>query len=226
MEEFNYLPHLTYRGRESFQSLMGYRLCVERRSARKSTDVTQVLRWLMKEVGVNNLSQLQKKIDEGTCTGYLKQYFNTGAKPSSKPKLMTIANMILFLESAYDAKLLTDRVALGSMLIEADKDEVLGHLAAVWRSKKYPYPANQAEWDKAWRLVEIEANKLWDRRKQWHKELVLIAIESKANRVEDLEDPESETVVREMPHPQGYVAGQTITGARAWVEASSEDPTQ
>ncbi len=226
MEDFNYLPHLAYRGRESFQSLMVYRLLPECRSARKSTDVTQVLRWLMNGVGVKNLSQLQSKIADEAYKGYLKQYLNTGFKPSSKPKLMTIANMILFLKSAYDAKLLTDKVALGSMLIELDKDEVLGHLAAAWRSKKYPYPANQAEWDKAWRLVEIEANKLWDRRKQWHQELVLIAIESKANRVEDLEDPESETVVREMPHPQGYVAGQTITGARAWVEASSEDPTQ
>ncbi len=225
MENFNYLPHLTHRGRESFQSLMGYRLLPKCRPARKSTDITQILRWLMHSVGAENLSQLQGMIANETYAGYLKQY-NTDGKPSSKPKLMTIANVILFLKSAYDAKLLTDKVALGSMLIELDKDEVLGHLAAAWRSKKYPYPANPANWDKAWRLVEIEANKLWGRRKPWHQKLVLIAIESKAHRVEDLEDPENETVVREMPHPQGYVAGQTITGARAWVEVSSEDPTQ
>jgi hypothetical protein len=215
----NYLDDMA--SRESLKAFFVWRLCVPNLQARKSTDITQILRWLMLQVGTKNLSQLQCQILPEMGAGYLKQYWNAGYG-SRKPKLMTIANVIAILKSVSQMELLKDGEGLGSILLALDMHEMLGRLASHWRSKKSLQPSNEEEWEKVWKFAYDEADSIWARRSGWHQKYIQLALDSKAKITDS---PECIVVFEEesLNLKPSYVVGQKVLGSAVVVIRTTKE---
>lgn len=226
MQQGNYIDHMGI-SRESLKALMVWRLCLPNLQARKSTDITQILRWLVGQARVKSLSQFESALScrkSGWKYGnkYLQQYWNWHPRLAfiAKPKQMKIDNVILLLRAAQEAGLLKNEVGLGAMLLQLDMHEMLGGLANRWRSLKYPKPASEDDWKKVWQLAHIEANGLWQRRNGWHRKHVQLAIKARgAPKEEEAIEPKCIGDAPQNPWSK-YVVGQKVVAVSAWVVES------
>lgn len=224
MQQGSYIDYMS-KSREDLKALMVWRLCLPNLQARKSTDITQVLRWLMAQAGVRNLSQLEDKIGGNFGNGYLKQYWNP-KKGKGKPKQMSIAKTVFLLKSAHQMGLIKNDVALGGMLISLDKHEMLGRLASRWRSLKYPAPESEEDWRNVWRLAEIEASGVWHHHDDWQRYCVQLAI----SRIVDQREGQTmeprfieQGKISQCAFTEFFV-GQKITGVATLVVGTTKGP--
>lgn len=153
--------------------------------------------------------------------GCLKEYFNWGASLRRRgPKLMRVSSLrrlelerkqrkhaylsaegsvdpnadgegaVALIQAASEAGILSQPEA-GKYLLGLDREELLGQLTNIWKSKKWSLdtdddPFTDERWADVWRMGRTVATDIWNRRSYWHKDAVRSAIAELADRDAEL----------------------------------------
>lgn len=149
--------------------------------------------------------------------GCLKEYFNSGASLRRRgSKLMRVSSLRrlelqrqkrkhanfsvneladanrdgegaqALVKAASEAGILSQPEA-GRFLLSLDREEMLGQLTNIWKSKKWSLdtddnPFTDERWADVWGTARIVATDIWNRRSNWHKNAVRFVIAGPADR--------------------------------------------
>lgn len=150
-------------------SLLVWRLCSDRK-ATTATDVTNILRTLMRLAGVDSLCALEMRLCGALNRSNeqrLVKYWNSRRpggggnmiKPDP-PQMMKIKTARALLQQAHAAGIWKDENSLGRALICLDREELLGRVAKIWKGLKRPSSSEQINWYEVLKIAQAEADKI------------------------------------------------------------------